>query len=623
MRAAVRDHLRERTRKWAGIIRLAPRGGPVALAQSLAVNITIGLMPSVFVVAMGVLLSRIVELGNAPDRASRTSELIVPFVVAIGAFVAQQTLLPLQVAYGEVVARRVDAYCIQRLMQASTKDADIATLEDPASLDVLNDARSALDRDLPAPGDAVAGALALIARYGQLVGALVLVAVVLSPAAALVLAATALTLRFGQRGSLGRIARLWYGLAGDRRAMTYVRRLGAGSAAAKEIRVLGLMPWLHGLHRRQSETFYHALWRGRWTISFRPFLVYAAVGLLGSGVVMVSFARQSAAGDLSLLAFAVGIQAVLIPMRFAAFFPECDVQTQYGLEGYHATREFEALAARGAARRASQVSQAAQAAEASPPPTGTIRFEGVHFRYAADGPEILQGLDLELRPGTSTAVVGLNGAGKTTLVKLLTRMYEPTAGRITVGGVPVAGLDMRAWQKRIAVIFQDYVRYELSAEDNIRMGAPHAGRGSIAAAVGRAGAGPVIDRLADGPATVLSSWQANGQDLSGGQWQRIALARAFYAADHGASVLVLDEPTAQLDVRAEVEFFDRFIEVTEGLTSVIISHRFSTVRRADQIVVIEHGQVVERGSHDELMAQSGRYASMFRLQAQRFEEMDR
>ena len=229
-------------------------------------------------------------------------------------------------------------------------------------------------------------------------------------------------------------------------------------------------------------------------------------------------------------------------------------------------------------------------------------------------------MDLELPAGTSTAIVGLNGAGKTTLVKLLARLYEPTGGRISVDGTDLGEFDIRSWQRRLAVIYQDYIRYELDAATNIGLGAPEHmdDLEALKRACDWAGAAEVVNGLPQGLRTVLSSRYSGGTDLSGGQWQRIALARALFATGAGASVLVLDEPTAQLDVRAEVDFFDRFLELTQGLTTVVISHRFSTVRRAQRIVVLEHGQIIEQGNHDELLALGGRYAELFELQARRF-----
>jgi ATP-binding cassette subfamily B protein len=216
-------------------------------------------------------------------------------------------------------------------------------------------------------------------------------------------------------------------------------------------------------------------------------------------------------------------------------------------------------------------------------------------------------------------VVGLNGAGKTTLVKLLCRLYEPEAGRITADGVDIRSFDGAAWQRRVAAIFQDFVHFELPVRDNVGFAAEdHA----VRHALDRAGALEFVTALPKGIDTPLSRQYTDGADLSGGQWQRIAIARALLAVDGGARVLVLDEPTAALDARAEVAFFERFLDLTRGATSIVISHRFSTVRRADRIAVLEHGRVLEHGTHQELLAQGGRYAELFTLQAARFTDDD-
>ena len=233
---------------------------------------------------------------------------------------------------------------------------------------------------------------------------------------------------------------------------------------------------------------------------------------------------------------------------------------------------------------------------------------------------MLNGLDLTLRAGECTAIVGLNGAGKTTLVKLLTRLYEPTAGTLLVDGNDARDLTIDSWRRQIGVIFQDFNRYELSVSDNIAFGAIARPRDEarIADAAGKAGIGDVAAALPVGYDTILARHYDDGAELSGGEWQRVAIARALYAVAAGARVLVLDEPTAALDVRAEVAFFDQFVELTRGVTSLLISHRFSSVRRADRIVVLEHGRVVEDGTHDSLVAAGGRYADLFHLQAERF-----
>ena len=196
----------------------------------------------------------------------------------------------------------------------------------------------------------------------------------------------------------------------------------------------------------------------------------------------------------------------------------------------------------------------------------------------------------------------MNGAGKTTLVTLLARLRDPTAGRITVDGVPLADLDPRSWQRQVAVVYQDFTRYPLSLRDNVALrdlGA-EIDEAALRRSVEMAGATALVEGLPHGWGTVLSSGYRNGTDLSGGQWQRVALARALYSVARGATLLVLDEPTAQLDVRAEAAFYDRFLELTAGVTTLVISHRFSTVRRAERIAVLDQGRITEIGSHDEL-----------------------
>jgi ATP-binding cassette, subfamily B, bacterial len=253
-------------------------------------------------------------------------------------------------------------------------------------------------------------------------------------------------------------------------------------------------------------------------------------------------------------------------------------------------------------------------------PRTQIRFEDVTFRYPRSERSALAGLDLTIPAGRSLAIVGENGAGKTSLVKLLCGLYPPSSGRLRVDGHDLADLDERAWRDRVAVLFQDFARYHLPVRDNIGLGAPAYAHDEerLRAAAEKAGVLDLIESLPRGWDTVLSREYTGGVDLSGGQWQRVALARTMFAVGAGARLVILDEPTAALDVRAEAQLYDRFLELTEGLTTCLISHRFSTVRRADRIVVLADGGVVEDGTHEELLDLDGRYARMFTLQAARF-----
>jgi ATP-binding cassette subfamily B protein len=247
-----------------------------------------------------------------------------------------------------------------------------------------------------------------------------------------------------------------------------------------------------------------------------------------------------------------------------------------------------------------------------------IRFEGVGFRYPGAPRAVLDGLELELLPGERLALVGLNGAGKSTLTKLLAGLYRPTAGRITADGIDIA--EIAGWQRQLAVVFQDFLRYPFSLAENITMGRPDAepDPSSVAEAAHNAGLDEVVARLPYGFDTLIDPTRANGVDLSGGQWQQVALARSLYAAGAGAGVVVLDEPTAHLDVRTERDLFDRLNQSTSRLSSILITHRLWTVHRADRIALLADGRITEAGSHSDLMALGGRYAQMYRLQAERF-----
>jgi ATP-binding cassette subfamily B protein len=254
-----------------------------------------------------------------------------------------------------------------------------------------------------------------------------------------------------------------------------------------------------------------------------------------------------------------------------------------------------------------------------PDPADGIRFEKVSFSYPDSSEPTLRDIDLHLAPGSSLALVGENGSGKTTLIKLLTRLYAPTSGRILFEGQDIRQWDETALRARVGVIFQDFARYQLRVGENVGAGddAHFEDEALWRTAAGKGQAAEFIEQLPHGYQTQLGKWFKDGRELSGGQWQKIALSRAFMRTS--ADVLVLDEPTAAMDARAEAEVFEHFRQLARGRITILISHRFSTVRMADQIAVLDRGRIIERGSHAELTAAGGHYAQLFALQARGYQ----
>ena len=600
------------------IARLVPSGGAGLVTSLIVLNLVLGLLPIVFILATSVMIGRVPAAVTGGVGSPEWRNLVASFMVAAAAFLVQQILAPVQESFGELLARRVDGRVYQRLIGASLSSTGIGPLEDQRLLNHLAQVLTSLDQGFRTAGLACAGLLALVARYTQLLAAAFVVGYVFAWPAALALLAVTMAFRRGNRGGLRTYGKLWSRNVPMRREGNYYRATAIQPAAGKEIRVFGLAGWLSDRYRRVRLAFLSEIWAERRRIYLKPYIVYTAFGFVVSGVTLALLARTAASGAITLTQLALGLQASLAALRLGESFPEADTQTQYGMFAYDGVQAFE----HGVADFDEKTVQLEPQLDPKGRPSSEIRFEAVDFHYPGSARPVLDKLDLVLPAGRCTAVVGLNGAGKTTLVKLLGRLYEPTGGRILVDGQDIRSYGVDDWRRRIGVIFQDFNRYELTAADNIGFGAIElAGdRRKIRAAAGRAGILATLDRLPEGLDTPLARQYKGGAELSGGQWQRVAIARALFALENGASILVLDEPTAALDVRAEAAFFDKFVDVTRGATALLISHRFSSVRHADHIVVLADGHVIEQGSHDELLAADGRYAELFRLQAERFAE---
>ncbi len=599
----------------ASILRLMPRGGLGLLGGLLIVNLLLAVLPIAFVILTSVVLGKVPAAVTGGLDSAAWRELVPVFAAAAGIFVLQQVLAPAQLSLGELLARRIDGTVVDDVMRASTRSAGIAPMEDQSVLADLRYAARELEHGLQmwGPGSACAGTLALIARYGQLAGYTVVIGVVYSWWAALALAATVLWFRNVQRGGLRRYAGVRFGLMERQNKVEYVRNLAVQAPAGKEIRVFGLANWMDGQMRSAYQAWFTPLWAARRRIYLWPGLWATGFSLLACGAIFATIGA-TAINTLTLTQFVLIMQAALGALRLSAFYSEADLETAIGTETYRAVRRFSDHIDRYA------VLEPAGSGDAVPEPVSEIHFDDVSFRYRGQDRPVLDGLDLRIPVGKCTAIVGLNGAGKTTVVKLLARLYEPDRGAVRVDDVDIRTFELSEWRARLAVIFQDYLRYEISAADNVAFGAVDAAadRDGVRVAVDAMGLTEVLNSLPRGLDTPLASHVTDGAELSGGQWQRLALARALFALRHGASVVVLDEPTASLDVRAEAQFFDQFADLTQGATTLLISHRFSTVRHADKIVVLHDGRVGEEGTHDQLMARNGRYAELFRLQANRF-----
>lgn len=567
-------------------------------------------LPNLVLIAAGHVVGAVpaAAVGGLGSTAGR--QLIAALAVTGVAYAGTLLLGPVQTSLGSVVKWRLVYHTQERLMTAVSRPTGIAHLEDPKVLDDLELAQGQAIRQQPAEApmtlalvvsNRASGLLACAVlaswRWWLGLGMLAMWVIVRRPQLALIREQGAL-----YAGSSEVLRRAWY-----------LQQLAATPVVAKESRVFGLGGWLVDRYRSQ--------WllgmSGPWAVLRR---LDRAVLLL-SAPVFAAYAAASAYLGYAAYHHQIGLGtlAVMLPM-LAATTPVGDISWDdvglaYMIQGLPKARRLEA-----------ELAPSQPDLSGSLPPAGLpareVRFERVRFRYPGADRDVFDALDLVIPAGRSTALVGINGAGKTTLVKLLARLHDPVDGRIEIDGENLAQVDPACWQRQVAVVFQDFAHYPLSFAENIGLGAPEflGDTAGLSDSARRAGALAMLGSLPAGWQTVLSRGYDGGVDLSGGQWQRIALARALFAVRHGATILVLDEPTAWLDARGEADFFDRFLEITEGTTTLIISHRFSTVRRADHICVLDQGRVLEQGDHESLLDAGNRYAQLFRLQAARFEQ---
>lgn len=578
--------------EWA-LFRTMPEAGKFATIVWASMGFLRGTLPALFAVATGWLFST-VQTGSGLAWPLFAVGLLFVFMNALG---------PVHEAVSWNLGGRISRLLHNKLMHTSLTPPGLAHLENPGLAEKLSSARD-FDLGIAAPP--------LIASFPYLTSGLVRLAAGLTSAMLLagyrwwagLLAAAA----WGSTHVLLRPGAVWHErntpeVSEQQRRAAYEYKLLVDAPAAKEVRLFGLPHWIADGFTERRQRLVDLSWKAR-RLRAGPVRRAILAILAADIVILAALGRDAVNGNLSLAATFVFAQAILGVSSLA--FSETDWWLSITAQPVPVINDLgPAMSAAGALPIGSR--------SANGLPLSEIEFRDVRFAYTADGQAVLDGLSLKIPAGTSMAVVGSNGAGKTTLAKLCCRMYDPVSGSIHIDGRDLKEFEIDSWRGRIAAVFQDFVRYDATLRYNVSPSG--ADDQSVNYALNQARAAGLA-----GLDTILSKAYPGGTDLSGGQWQRVALARAIAAVSSGAGVVILDEPTAQLDVKGEAEIFERLLESTQGKTTILISHRFSTVRRADRICVIEHGRVIELGSHDQLMSQDGRYRHMFELQASRFED---
>jgi ATP-binding cassette subfamily B protein len=593
-------------------LRLVWEVHPAIAASTLALRLVRALLPVATLYVGKLIVDEVVRLAGLPGASAMSPGEWISSGLGRHAL----TLLLVELGFAVVadVLGRLVSLCESLLAERFSNTASIRLMEHAATLDLEDFEDSEVQDQLDRARRQAAGRSGLLSQlFGQAQDMVTIVSfaaglVVYAPWLIALLAVAVVPAFLGESHFNAQGYELAWRRTPARRELDYLRATGASVETAKEVKIFGLERFLIDRYRALAEDLYRAnralaVRRAGWGG------VFTAVGTLGyygayAFIVWRTVSGQFSIGDLTFLSSSFRRLRNLLETLLIGF-SQVAGQALY-LDDLFSFFDLQA-----------EITSPPDPVPFPHPIRQGFVFEGVGFRYPGAERWAVRDLSFTLRAGEVLALVGENGAGKTTLVKLLARLYDPDEGRILLDGVDLKNYDLAELRSRIGVIFQDFVRYHLSARDNIAVGRIEASEDQqrIEAAARASLAADVVAKLPQGYDQLIGRRFKTGVELSGGEWQKMAIARAYM---RDADVLILDEPTAALDARAEFEVFQRFAELSRGKTTVLISHRFSTVRQADRILVLADGRVEALGSHEELMAQRGRYAELFELQAAGF-----